>query len=571
MIDQRLADLVAAVASGEMTRRQFLRRAAALGMSASAALMLLRDSASAASVARGPRALAQAQSDPRTLVVLDNLQANWLFFDTAKSYEPNPAAAMYLVYESLYHLPINTELKEFQPLLADGMPEFSADGTEVTIKLREGVTFHTTGNPVTADDWVFSWNRLANIKGNPSFLMTDNIAKVEATDPATLKLTLTAPNAAIVGIITSLTFAVLDSKALKANGGSDAPDADQTDTATDWIQKGNSVGTGPFMLTGWDLSGEVVLERNPDYWGEAPKVDKVIFRNVAETSTQIQLIQSGDADLAYAIDPDAAEAVASDPALQVLEGPSLAYEYLAMHTGEVGGPLAKKEARQAIAHAVDYEGIITSLLGGAAVRPATIVPLGLLGADEVKELAYQTDLEKAQQLWDASGAGTAELTLTFGADQPTPAGLSRDTLAAKLQSDLERIEGLTIKLNPMDPTQRLEDFRAGKLQFTMSDWSPDYPDVQSFAYPFGHTGGSAAKRVDYSNPQVDQWLEEGIKEVDLAKRTAIYVDIQEQLIEDVAFLTEFQPFYRSPASKNVQGVQAHALYILQLRGAEKSA
>jgi ABC-type transport system substrate-binding protein len=105
----------------------------------------------------------------------------------------------------------------------------------------------------------------------------------------------------------------------------------------------------------------------------------------------------------------------------------------------------------------------------------------------------------------------------------------------------------------------------------MSDWSPDYADVHTYADPFGRTGGAAAKRVGYSNPEVDSLLEKGIAELDVAARTEDYVKIQEDLLEDSAFIVEFQPNYVSPASAAVTGVAPHGVYILQLRYATKEA
>ena len=141
----------------------------------------------------------------------------------------------------------------------------------------------------------------------------------------------------------SAPFAAIDSVVAKEHGGTDASDADQTDTLTDWINEGNSLGTGPYKLTGWDPNTEVTLEANTDYWGDAPQFDRVIFRNVDDLNTQLQLLETGEADLAYSIDPDNLSKVTDNPDLQVIEGPSLAYEYLALNTtSEVGGPLANK-------------------------------------------------------------------------------------------------------------------------------------------------------------------------------------------------------------------------------------
>ena len=562
MSNDHTVNLLRALQAKKLNRRSMMAAAAmmpAAGLMASSGVLV--------SPARGAR----AQMDPRTLVMLDNIQGgNWLYFDPGKMYEINPAAGFQLNYECLYHIPDGYQIGVIEPLLAEGDPEFSEDGLTATIKLKTGVKFHNSGNEMTAADWVWSWDRLKNLKSNPSFLITDFIESYTAVDDSTLEIKLLGPNAALKGVLTSLPLSVMDSKVAMEHGGVAEEGADQSDTLTDWLNSGNSVGTGPYLLTGWDITSEITIEANPDYWGEPAGFDRIIFRNVADTSTQLQLLETGEADMAFAADPDKMQQILDNPGLQLIEGPSLAYEYLALHTGEdVGGPLAKKEARQAIAHAIDYQGIIDGLLGGRAVRPATVVPLGLLGADAAAESAFQTDLAKANELWAASGNGPAELTLTYGAGQTAPGGLNRDVLSAKLQADIQGIEGVTVKLLPMDPTQRLADYRAAKLQFTMSDWSPDYADVHTYAQPFGATGGAAAKRVAYSNEEVDKLLDEGIAQTDEAEREATYLKIQEILQDESAFIVEFQPNYVVPAAASIKGAAPHGIYIVQLRYATR--
>lgn len=555
-------NLLRALHAKKLNRRSMLAAAAMMP-----AAGLLAGPAVLVSPARGAR----AQMDPRTLVMLDNVQGgNWLYFDPGKLYEINPAAGFSVTYEALYQIPDGYKIGEITPLLAEDVPTVSEDGLTATVKIKSGVKFHNSGNEMTAADWVWSWDRLKNLKSNPSFLVTDFMESYSAVDDHTLEIKLLAPNAALMAILTSLPLSVTDSKVAMEHGGVAEEGADQTDKLTDWLNEGNSIGTGPYLLTGWDITSEITIEANPDYWGDPAGFDRIIFRNVADTSTQLQLLETGEADMAFAADPDKMQQILDNPGLQLLEGPSLAYEYLAMHTGEdVGGPLAKKEARQAVAHAIDYQGIIDGLMGGRAIRPATVVPLGLLGADAVEPNAFQTDLAKANELWGASGNGPVELTLTYGAGQTAPGGINRDVLSAKLQSDIQGIDGVTVKLLPMDPTQRLQDYREGKLQFTMSDWAPDYADVHTYAQPFGQTGGAAAKRVAYSNPEVDKLLDEGIAEPDVAAREKLYVKVQEILQDDSAFIVEFQPNYVVPAVASVKGAAPHGVYIVQLRFATR--
>jgi len=566
-----ISDLTRKLHDGGVSRRQFIRGALALGVSAPAIAGLLAQSAAAAPGTSSRRAGTRFQLDATTLVIADNLKDDWITLDPGWYYEINPGAAMNLTVEPLYLLPDSTKPDEFTPLLAADLPEVSADGLEVTIKLREGVTFHS-GNPFTADDVIFSWNRLKNIKYQGSFLAIDYWSAVEAVDPATITITLNSPNVAIVPILASMPLAITDSVLLKDNGGSDAADADANDTARDWINEGNAVGTGPFKLTAWDIEGEVILEKNEAYWGDAPQLDRIIWRNIADVNSQLQAVQGGEADIAFALDPDAAASVTDDANLQLLTGPTLAHEYLALNTTEAkGGPLAKKELRQAIGYAIDYEGIVSNLLAGAGLKPATVAPEPLLGTEAVRERGYTQDLTKAQELFGASGLGATELTLTYNAGDQGEGGVDLETLAAKLQADIQQIDGVTVTLEPMDGATRLEEYRAGNLQFTMSGWTPDFPDIHSYAEPFGRTDTAAAKRVGYSNPQVDEWLDQGIAEADPAAREALYVNVLTALIEDAPFLVLYQPTDQKAATKAVQGVQTHSIYMLQLRNASKSA
>ena len=300
---------------GRVNRRAFLGGAAT---AASAATWLAATGRASAALATAP----QRQIDAMTLVIADNLKDDWITLDPGWIYEINSQAAMILNYEPLYILPDSTKPTEFEPLLATEMPQVSDDGLEVSIPLRQGVKFHS-GNEMTADDLVFSWNRLKNIKFQASFLAIDYWSAVEAVDSHTITITLVSPNAAIVPILSSTPLSISDSKLLIENGGTDAEDADQSDTAREWINAGNSAGTGPYILTAWDIDGEVVLERNPDYWGEAPKLDRIIWRNIVDPNSQLQAVQAGEADLAYSLDPDVAESVTQDENLQLITGPTL--------------------------------------------------------------------------------------------------------------------------------------------------------------------------------------------------------------------------------------------------------
>ena len=557
---------------GPSSRRAFLQRSAGVAL----AVPAVAAGASAWLHAARPAA---ARSEPGTLIIADNLKDNWDTLDPARVYGDNPMAAMNVIYETLYHLPdvppsatgpAGPDLGSLhKPLLAADFPGVSADGRELTIPLRRGVTFQHTGNEMTAEDWVFSWRRLGHMRHRPFYFYAEHIAHVEAIDTYTLGVRLIRPNVAIVALLSAPQFSVTDRKAVIEHGGVTELPLGETDPALAFMQD-NSAGTGPYQLVRFDVDSEVVVERNPRYWGEAPKLEQIVWRQTLPDA-QVGAVLAGEADVAYTVEPGAIARLEGDPSVQVLSGASLQVGYLALSMRpRVGGPLAIKELRQAIGHAIDYDGILTGLAAGRAVRPATVVPFGLLGAAEVRDKGYRHNLARARELFHASGLGTATLTLAYSAGEASPSGIPMEALVAKIRDDLQQIEGLTVVLEPMEGARRFREYREGRLQFNFSNWSALWADVHYFALAFGHTGGDAARRLGYANPALDALLAEGIAERDVEKRARIYAAIQEQFIEDAVYLTIEQPEHIKVAAANVRGVQVHPMYQLQLRHASKA-
>lgn len=582
MADNRLSDLVGQLWAGDVSRREFMQRAAAAGIGASAVTAALTQGANAAPATRTTRRSGRYAADQRTLVIADVLNGqDWLNLDPGQFYEINAQAGINMVYETLYHIPDGSKPTDIQPLLADGMPTFSEDGLTVTIKLKSGVKFHTSGNEMTADDVVFSSNRLKNGGAQSAFLGSDYWTEIKAVDATTVEYTLASPNAALAAVLTSVMLAVTDSARVKEMGGTDAaptgddpatsPEVLANQAARDLISS-DSVGTGPYMVEQFDRDSEIIIAANTAYWGDAPQLDRIIWRNTNEANAQVQLVQTDEADMSYAMPIEMVDTIKADTNLQIISGATLALQYMAMNmVEEKGGPVSNVQVRQAIAHAIDYDGIIAGVMGGAAVRPAAPIPLPLTGSEAVEDQKYVLDLAKAQELWDGSGVGDQEITLTYDSDSPAQGGASLETLAVKIQSDLQQIKGLTITLAPAPGAERIAAYRAGDFQMTLSPWTPDYPDVDSYAGPFGRTDTAAAKRVGFSNPEVDALLDQGLAETDPAKREEIYVRIQQIMIENAAFVVIYQPIDQKPARTTVQGVTVHPVNQIQLRFASKTA
>ncbi len=556
MGEQRSAWLSAA-----MHRRRFLRLTAlGAGLAGAGLLGACRGAsptptapATPAPAQQTPAAPAPAQTPASTIsgggtFVIARL-TDTITLDPSRQYELTSPIVMGACYERLVTIQ-PPDIRTIHLHLAEKM-DISQDVTTYTFTLRQGVRF-ASGNPLTSADVVFSFNRLRELKDNPSWL-ADIIQSMETPDEHTVRITLTEPNAAFLAMLVSPNFSILDSAVVKEHGGTDQPGADKSDTATEWLNQ-NSAGSGPFILKGWVKEQEIVMERNPNYWGQPAALERVIIRHIPDPTTQRQLLENGDIDAAHNLDADLIAEVEQAGTAQIVRGDTLDTEYFAMHTSpEVGKELADKRVRQAIAYAIDYDGIIQQILRGAAVRPPSVIPSGLLGVQEAEDARYRTDPERARQLLAEAGlANGFELTLTYSSGGTEVGGVSSEVLASKIADDLSKI-GIRVTLDPRAPDVRLADYRAGKLQSTISGWTPDFLDPHGWAIPFGVPGEAAARRVAYNNPQVADLFQRAARTADPQERARLYAEGQRLLNEDAPFLCLYQPKAQIAVGKNVQG------------------
>jgi peptide/nickel transport system substrate-binding protein len=479
-----------------------------------------------------------------TLVMVTNMD-DVVTLDPDQAYETTNLMIHNSTYDTLVEFKAG-DLTKVAPRLADKW-DISPDGLTYTFYLHPGVKF-ASGNPVTAEDVRFSWTRLKNLKGSPSFY-ADPITTVVALNDTTVKVTLTDPSPAFLSIVAAPALSVLDSKLVKSQGGTDAADADKTDKAKDWLDQ-NSAGSGPFIQTSWKPKSEIVLEANPNYWRGAPKLGKVIIKHMADPTTALQMLQRGDADLLDGLDPDLVEQAKADPNLNVVIGQTLDQNYLAMtSSAALSKPLSDKRVRQAVALSIDYDGLIKVLWRGYATRAPSIIPLGVLGVDPA--MTQGRDLNKAKALLKEAGYEKGfTVDLAYGSN-PT-----RETIAAKIKSDLAEA-GITVNLKPMEQSVYLSDMRAQKLAMAFGGWTPDYLDPTMWTDYFSYSDRGIAKRMLYNDPEAEKYAKIIGTELDPAKREQAIKDLQKVLMDDMPFTMLYQNPSLVAMSKTVKGFAYH--------------
>lgn len=473
-----------------------------------------------------------AAADQKTFVI--GTAENTTSLDPARGFELSTNTILKGAYETLVTFPVgNTD--KIIPGLATSW-KVSDDGLTYTFTLKDGVVF-STGNPMTADDVVFTFNRVKNVKGNPSFL-TATIDSVTAPDPKTVVLKLNAPDPAILAKLIFSSFGVTDSKAIKAQGGTDAADADKTDKAEKWLNN-NSVGTGPYILTKWDQHNETDMVKNPKYWGTAPAFDQVIMKDIPKAASQKAALEAGDIDIALDLTSDQSASVKSNPDLKLYEGVSPNLFFLLLNEDKsISGPVSNPKVQKAIRLAIDYAGIL-KLAGGSAVTPASMVPYGFAGALGLDK-ALKQDVDGAKKL--LSDAGVQPFSVDLEYPDFTFNGINFGTVAQKIQSDLKAI-GITVNLKPGEVQTALANYRGGKEAMGFWFWGPDYVDALDYVEFL--PGGIVGKRANWTDANAEKTitdLRDKVKvEVDAAKRADLFGQIQTYLQESGPWAPLVQP------------------------------
>jgi peptide/nickel transport system substrate-binding protein len=492
---------------------------------------------------------AAGQAAGKTLIIaLD--QSDMKTLDVSRQFEFAAAFICLNTYDSLLMPKSPTDLNTYVPALATSWSD-SKDGKEYTFKLRQNVKF-ASGNPFTAEDIRFTFTRLKNLKGNASWQM-DPLKEVQVVDPYTVKMIMNEPNGDWLAILSGQNGGIIDSKLAKEHGASDSPTADKDDKAEEWLNQ-NSAGSGPFILKGWLRNTGITLERNPNYWGTAPKVAKVEIRDVTSPATQKLQVENGDVDVAMNITPDLVAPMRGNKNVKIIPGQSLDNMYLGMTCDpQIHPELAKKEVRQAIRAAIDYDGII-ALTNKQAVRGPAVYSIGVLGLTQADadRLNPKLDLKKAKELLAKAGVPNGfKFPLRYGTG-PSPVGITYDAIAQKIQADLKKV-GIEVQLLPDEFGTMMTKYRAKTEAAVISYNTPDFLGPSDWVGQMVlHTWGP---RLHYDSPKAKELANKAAAETDPQKRIPLYHELIQLLLDEGPYAMLVQGKVQVVTRTNIHGYQ----------------
>jgi peptide/nickel transport system substrate-binding protein len=360
-----------------------------------------------------------------------------------------------------------------------------------TFQLRRGVTFHD-GTEFDADAVVFSFER----QRDPlhPFHRDDfqywggtygNILAIEALDRYTVRIAIEEPYAPFEANLAMFPVAIVSPAAVRTWGDAYAD---------------HPVGTGPFRLASWDKGERIVLERNPDYWGGAPALARLVFQTIPDARQRLIGLESSAVDIAYSILPEELQFVELHPDLVLTRTPANNVTYLAMNTTHP--PFDDARVRRAVNHAVNKEPIVKLVYQGQAIAAEGPLPPTQWGYHKLAE-PYAYSPPRARELLAearADGRFDPERTYTLLVPAtprpylPDPQGVAR-----VLEANLADV-GLRVHVSVQPFDQHLRSVRTGAHDMCLLGWVGDNGDPDNFLYVLfdrNNTTPGSARNVSF--------------------------------------------------------------------------
>ncbi|MET0519344.1 MAG: ABC transporter substrate-binding protein [Burkholderiaceae bacterium] len=427
----------------------------------------------------------------------------------------------------------------------------SADGRTFSFELQPGLKF-ASGNPLTAEDAVFSLQRAITLNKTPAFILSQfgwtaaNVAeRVRQTGPLTLTISTDKAYAPsfVLNCLSANVASVLDKKLLLAN-------AQGNDLGNGWL-KTHHAGSGPWRLREWRANEILVLERNDNFHGAKPALARAIYRHVKEAATQRLLLEKGDIDVARNLAPQDLAALAQNKDIKTSSVAKGTVYYISLN--QKNPQLAKPEVREAFKWLVDYDAIGATLIKDIGVVNQNFLPQGLLGAASDKP--YKLDVAKARSLLAKAGLPNGfKITMDVRTVQPVQG------IAEAVQATVKRA-GIEIEIIPGDGKQTLSKYRARKHDLYIGEWGADYWDPHTNADTFARNpdnGDDAqlkplAWRNAWAIPELTRKSDAALLDRDTAKRAKLYQDIQAEFRKTSPFVMIYQQQQVAAVRANVDG------------------
>jgi peptide/nickel transport system substrate-binding protein len=426
------------------------------------------------------------------------------------------------LYSTLTELDQNLEVV---PGLAEDW-KVAGDGKSITFALRSGMTF-ADGSELDSADVKSSLERIQDEKTAAVAASTlASVTGIEAPDPQSVKLELSAPDAGLLSGLASINLAIISSE----------------DTEQSLTTKAN--GSGPFTLGERVPNESLTLQSNPDYWGTVPAVGSVEFRIIPDETSIVSALQSGNVQLATFDDPLVAKTAESGD-VSLIKTPQLSYHALQLNARRK--PLDDENVRLAIQCAIDRKAVLdTAAMGeGEVVGPITSPAYK---SDPNARPCPERDLAKAKDYLARSGhAGGLTIKTIVSQGEYATSVAEAQAVAAQLAE-----AGITLTIEPMEIGTFVDRWVAADFDTAIA-LNGGRPDPDGMYGRYFTSTGNLNKVAGYSSPELDALFTQGRQSQDEAQRKQLYADVSKHLEDHAVWIWLFTSYSYTATTSNVSG------------------
>ncbi|MEU7650421.1 ABC transporter substrate-binding protein [Micromonospora taraxaci] len=467
------------------------------------------------------------------------------------------AKARLLVWNTFESLLTYDKQGKLAPWLATGW-QAAPDGLSYTLTVRDGVTF-SDGTPLDAAAVKANIDRLREPGYAPAVAAVQlrNLKTVEAIDPRTVRLVLTAPDVLILDFLASPQGAQISPKSLREAKNLKAGGVDVA-------------GTGPFVLDRYVPGQELHYRRNASYDWAPPTathtgpayLDGITYRFLKESAVRVGALTSGQVQLVEGVPATDQPLITGNRTLRLARelnsGSAYSYYFNTSHP-----PFDDLRVRQAFREAVDVDTVLRSVYRDTATRAWSVISPSSPLYDKSLEGGFGGDTAKANTLLDEAGWAARDADgfrtkdgrrLTVRLVQSAPFVRDRrDVLAQAVQAAVKQSAGIDLKVSLVDQGTATDAFQ--RNEYEVFDNSRADTDAGAALNLLLHSKGGI-NRTQVNDPRIDRLLEAGQAAADPTRRAGIYADLQQQVVAEQALLLPlYAPADQIAASVGVGGVR----------------
>jgi len=434
---------------------------------------------------------------------------------------------------------------EYKPGLATSW-EVSDDGLTWTIQLREGVKFHD-GTPFNAEAAKHNLERAS--KRWPEYF--GNITSIEVGDDYTVRVTHREPFAPFDSTLAWPGASMISPAAIDAEGNVTEP-----------------IGTGPFRRVEWITGEKLVIERNEDYWGGRPKLERVTLRVIPDPATRKMALEAGEIDMIIdtgGILPEHVPALRMNPEIEVLTVPGAVPHYITFNMNRT--PFDDVRVRRAVMHAIDPESIIRYALEGHGKVMTSITPHSEKAWRHPEPLYQFNDSARAKELlqeagWiDTDGDGIRErdgedFEVTFPLSTAMVGRWPYRTIAEIVQAQL-RDAGIRINIEEVEAGLWSERLKRGEAEISMRPWASISPQERLNTWLHSNGTNVVDMGIFYSNPEMDKLTEELMRTTDEEEAKRLAIEIQKLAAQDLPIIPVYDEILVNAVRNNIRGYDLH--------------